>query len=60
MPRNPNQLAIDALRKEVQRIAFDANCFDRGLVDTPHAEKCSKLKKKLLRKIEELSQTRMF
>ena len=49
-----NKLAIEALRKQIQKIAFDANLFDRGMADYPYAEECSRKKKKLLEAIAEL------
>lgn len=46
--------AIEALRRQIQKIAFDANLFDMGLADYPHAEECSRKRKKLLAAIEDL------
>ena len=48
------KLAIDALRKQIQKIAFDANMYDIYHVTNPHAENCFKLRKKLLEAIAEL------
>lgn len=46
--------AIAALRSQIQRIAFDANIWDRGIGDYPYAEKCSKKRKRLLAEIARL------
>lgn len=46
--------AILAVRAQIQRIAFDANIWDRGIGDYPYAEKCSKRRKKLLAEIARL------
>ena len=51
---NTNKLAIEALRKQIQRIAFDANLWDRGIADYPHAEHCSQKRKQLQAAIAEL------
>ena len=48
------RLAIEAMKKQVQRIAFDANLFDRGLIDHPHYEQASKKRKELLAAIKQL------
>jgi len=42
-------LLMEAIRKQIQRIAFDANLYDRGWADYPHAQKSSEKRKKLLR-----------
>jgi len=52
-PRNLKR-AESAIRRRIQRIAFDANLYDRGLCGTPHAEKCSKERILLLKEIEKL------
>lgn len=49
-----NKLAIEAIRKQIQRIAFDANIYDRGLGDYPYAQKCSKKRKELEAQIQAL------
>jgi len=49
-----NQAAIEALRRQIQPIAFDANIYDRGIGDYPHAENCSNKRKALLAAIVEL------
>lgn len=49
-----NKIAIEAIKTKIQRIAFDANLFDRGIADYPYAERCSKEKKKLMAAIEKL------
>lgn len=49
-----NRLAIEALRAEVKKIAFDANLFDKGMADYPHAQRCSERRKILLAEIERL------
>ncbi len=46
--------AITAIRAQIQRIAFDANIWDRGIGDYPYAEKCSKKRKRLLAEIARL------
>jgi len=48
------KLSIWALRKEIQKIAFDANLWDRGVAVYPYAEICSKRRKELLKEIERL------
>ena len=40
-------IAIESMRLEIKKIAFDANLFDRNLVDYPLAEKRSQRKKEL-------------
>jgi len=52
-----NQAAIEALRRQIRPIAFDANIYDTGLGDYPHAENCSKKRKALLAVIAELQGT---
>jgi hypothetical protein len=49
-----SKLAIEALRKQIQKIAFDANLFNKGLADYPYAKNCSEKRKELLKAIEEL------
>ena len=46
--------AITAIRAQIQRIAFDANIWDKGIGDYPYAEKCSKKRKLLLAEIDRL------
>lgn len=48
------EVAIDALKRQVQRIAFDANLWDLGIADYPYAEACSKKKKALIAQIRAL------
>jgi hypothetical protein len=55
-----NRMAIDAIRKQIQRIAFDANVFDRGIGDYPYAQKCSEKRKKLLAEIEKLERPKQM
>jgi hypothetical protein len=45
--KNQNSTCIEALRKQIQVIAFDANLFDLGIADYPHARHCSEKRKKL-------------
>lgn len=49
-------LAIEALIKERQRIAFDANLFDLRLACTPHAKRASERRKEIEAAIAELKQ----
>jgi len=49
-----NKLAIEALQKQIQKIAFDANLWDRKIANYPHAEHCSEKKKEMLAEIERL------
>jgi hypothetical protein len=53
-----NKMAIKALERRIQVIAFDANLWDRGMITDenvmPHARLYSQEKKQLLEKIEEL------
>jgi len=49
--------AIEAIKRQIKTIAFDANLYDHGLADYPHAKNCSKKRKKLLKAIEELQKT---
>lgn len=42
-----DQLAIDALHKQIQVIAVDANLWDAGIAQYPYAETCSKRKREL-------------
>lgn len=46
--------AVEALRMQIQRIAFDANLWDLGIADYPYAEKCSLKRKRLLAEIARL------
>lgn len=55
-----NKLAIEALRRQIKEIAIDANLFDRGWADYPHAQQCSQKRKKLLKAIAELEQPRLI
>lgn len=41
------KLAIEALLREKQRIAFDANLFDLRLACTPHAKRASERRKEI-------------
>lgn len=50
-----NQMAISALRAQIQRIAFDANLYDTKLCDNEYAERCSKKRKELQAAIDMLS-----
>ena len=47
-----NKIAIIAIRKQIQKIAVDANLFDLGLADYPYAEQCSLKRKELQTAIE--------
>jgi hypothetical protein len=51
-----NLLAIEAIKKQIQKFAFDANLFDRGIANYPYAEKSSKKRKELLKVISELEE----
>ncbi len=44
--RKSIQLAIKAIRKEIRRIAVDANFHDKYCADYPHAVQASKDRKK--------------
>ena len=48
------KLAIEAIRKQIQKIAFDANMYEIYHVTNAHAENCFKLRKKLLQAIADL------
>lgn len=50
------RLAIEALQKERQRIAFDANLFDLRLACTPHAKHCSERRKEIAAAIVDLTE----
>lgn len=52
--RGKESPAILALRAQIQKIAFDANIWDRGIGNYPWAEKCSKKRQKLLAEIARL------
>lgn len=53
-----NSIAIEALRKQIQVIAFDANLFDLGIItDNPHQQACSKKRKQLNAEIIRLGGT---
>ena len=54
-----NKLAVEAIKKQIQKIAFEANLYDRGIADYPYAKKCSEKRKKLLAALEAL-QPRLF
>ena len=41
-----------AIRKQIQKIAVDANLFDLSLADYPYAEQCSLKRKELQAAIE--------
>jgi len=47
-------LAIECVRSSIKQTNFDANLFDKGLSDTPHAQKCSERRKMLLEVIQTL------
>lgn len=49
-----NKDAIKAIRFRIQRIAFDANLYDRGMCGNEMAKRRSDERKKLLRAIAEL------
>jgi hypothetical protein len=49
------RLAVEALQKERQRIAFDANLFDLRLACTPHAKRCSERRKEIDAAIADLT-----
>ena len=43
-----NSAAIEAIRKQIQIIAFDANLYDLGIItDNPYQLACSQRRKKL-------------
>ena len=46
--------AIECVRGSIKQVNFDANLFDKGLSDTPHAQKCSERRKMLLEVIQTL------
>lgn len=46
------KLAIQVLRGEIQKIAYDANVFDKGLADYPYSKKCSKRRADCLQAIK--------
>jgi hypothetical protein len=48
-----NKIAIEAIRKQIQKFVFDANLFDRELAEYPYAEHCSTKRKELLQVISE-------
>lgn len=48
------KLAIDAIRKQIQKIAFDANMYEIYHIDNPYAENCYKLREKLRQAIKDL------
>jgi len=48
MDKREKQIAIEAIRAQIQLIAFDANLWDRKIADYPWAEKCSIERKRLL------------
>jgi hypothetical protein len=50
------RLAVEALQKERQRIAFDANLFDLRLACTPHAKRCSERRKEIDAAIADLTE----
>lgn len=54
MQKSTKKLAVEALRKRIQKIAFDANMYDIYHAAYPHAENSSKLRKKLLQAIDDL------
>ncbi|MCG2787705.1 MAG: hypothetical protein L6461_21675 [Anaerolineae bacterium] len=50
------RLAVEALQKERQQIAFDANLFDLRLACTPHAKRCSERRKEIEAAIADLTE----
>lgn len=54
MANKKQSLAIEAIRKQIQLIAFDANLFDRGIATYPYAEACSKKRKALQEALDNL------
>lgn len=53
-----NNIAIEAIRKQIQVIAFDANLYDLGIItDNPHQLACSRKRKKLNAEIVRLGGT---
>jgi len=54
MSKKKESPAILAIRAQIQKIAFDANIWDRGIGNYPWAEKCSKKRKLLLAEIARL------
>jgi hypothetical protein len=52
--KNKNKLAIEAIRKQIQPIAFDANLWDRKIASYPHAQHCSEKRNVLLAEIARL------
>jgi hypothetical protein len=46
------KLAIEALRHQLKEVVFDANIFDAGIADTPHAKGCSIRRKSYFEAIE--------
>jgi len=55
MSKKENQIAIEAIRAQIQPIAFDANLWDRKIADYPWAEKCSIRRKQLLAAIDAIN-----
>lgn len=51
-------LAIDAIRGQIKRFVVDANLYDKGGADYPHAKKSSERRKQLLDAIEVLETMR--
>jgi len=49
-----NKLLIAGLRSLIKPIAFDANLYDLGLANYPHAQHCSEKRKKLNEEIVRL------
>lgn len=53
-----NSAAIEAIRKQIQIIAFDANLYDLGIItDNPYQLACSQRRKKLNAEIVKLGGT---
>jgi hypothetical protein len=49
------RLAVQAMRAERQRLAFDANLYDLGIADYPPAKKASERRKEINAAIAELT-----
>ena len=54
-PQQAVALAVDALKKERQRVAFDANTHDQWGVDTPHAAHSSAKRRRINEAIDVLN-----
>jgi hypothetical protein len=51
------RLAVQALRAQHQKLAFDANLYDLGIADYPHAKKASERRKEIDAAIAELTES---